>query len=600
MNRLLACTIVFSLTGCSWLPRNDSAPEPAQTLADIQPAVIPSEVNQPIPALQLSDLAGVYEEVLNSPLDEETKSQIKYRLAGITTQRGEEALLTSNDSAGFFTSAITSYEALLQRPELAGQHDKLRYQLAKAYELDGNLAQAMETLETLVSNHPDSTYATEAWFRLGDWYYTDAEYSRAQQAYQAVVDLEDTNYQLNSHYMLGWSYFKQQRFQQALPSFRYILDYFSVSTEAIDSLDLSDSSLIEDSLRVMALAFSNLDGANSLALHFAEYPSQQVAPLLYLQLADLYLDQERFRDSAAIYNRFVEEYPFHAQAPEFSQQLIDAYIAGEFPQDVRQAKVDFVTRYQVDGAYWLQADNQTRQKLAPVLKENLTELSGYFHAQAQQMSAEQEEGQSEESIALFDRAAELYLIYASSFADDQATPGMVYLAAQAKHESGNLLQAIELYEAMAYGYTGDAKAADAAYAAILLRQQLADSRADEEWYLATTDAQLRFSETFRQDPRAINVLALSAQQLFDRSAFQQTITAAESLLSWQPLPEPAIQQTARLLFAHSTFALEDYARSEQAYTQAIAYMQGKGESTRELNESLAASIYQQGDLALEK
>ena len=69
-------------------------------------------------------------------------------------------------------------------------------------------------------------------------------------------------------------------------------------------------------------------------------------------------------------------------------------------------------------------------------------------------------------------------------------------------------------------------------------------------------------------------------------------------LSWQPLQDPTLALETQLLQAQSYYDTGDFASAEQAYSAALADMPADDGRRSQLRDSLAASVYQQGEQLL--
>ena len=118
------------------------------------------------------------------------------------------------------------------------------------------------------------------------------------------------------------------------------------SQAQIDRLPVGEKRLVKDTIRIMSLLFSYQDSqyphpAESVAAHFAQVENRHYEYVLYDALAQHYLNQDRYRDSAKVYQAFTDIHGDHFQAPIFAVKQIDSYILGQFPTLVLPAKQAF-------------------------------------------------------------------------------------------------------------------------------------------------------------------------------------------------------------------------------------------------------------------
>ena len=111
-----------------------------------------------------------------------------------------------------YRAAIGRYEDYLKNFPNDPGNDRVLYQLARAYEQGGRLETALQTLDRLVHEFPNTAYRDEAHFRRGELLFTTRNYVKAEQAYATVLQgSTDGTYHDRALYMHGWSLFKQGR-----------------------------------------------------------------------------------------------------------------------------------------------------------------------------------------------------------------------------------------------------------------------------------------------------------------------------------------------------------------------------------------------------
>ena len=106
----------------------------------------------------------------------------------------------------------------------------------------------------------------EVQFRRGELLFSAKRYPEAEQAYAVVIQHgKSSDFYEQSLYKHGWSLFKQSMTDESLSSFAGVLDLTLVGVTAsrrpIESLKRADRELVEDTLRVMSIAFSYGTGA---------------------------------------------------------------------------------------------------------------------------------------------------------------------------------------------------------------------------------------------------------------------------------------------------------------------------------------------------
>src|ERR1700689_1006817 len=535
--------------------------------------------------------------------DAALRAEALRRLGDLNLESGEseriERELATNEGLRA-TEAIHLYTALLKAYPKYERNDSVLYQLARAYELNAQPDRALNSLDQLVAQYPNSHFIDEAQFRRGEILFSDKAYPRAQAAYEAVIKVGSTSAFYNqSLYKHGWSLFKQGENERSLDSFAGVLDSVLTSKRdpsaliELDTLSRANRELVEDTFRVMSITFSYLDGPKTIQDFVKRHASRGGAPrpysyLLYARLGDLYIEKERFTDAADSYRDFVSRDRNNEKAPLLEMQAIEAYQKGGFPQLVLQGKKEFVENYSFGTAYWQGRQPATEPKVVAVLKTNLKDVAQYYHAQAQRTK----------DVADYQEAAKWYRSYLQSWPDEAGSGVTKYLLADTLFESKQYLDAAQEYESTAYHYGDHDKAAAAGYAAIIAYGKQEDSLSGEAkatLHLKTIDSSLKFAATFPAHPESAQVLTKAATELYTAKDYLRAISAAESLLAKQPPVDVAKQRIAWTVIGNSNFDQGAFDKAEAAYTHAQAVMPPNDPERGVIVERLAASIYKQGE-----
>ncbi|MFC3115687.1 tetratricopeptide repeat protein [Cellvibrio fontiphilus] len=618
MKRLILVLAIAAaqLQGCSYVGLGDDGR--GKTLADLPEATLP-DAKAKVAVVDMARIEQSYQRALAVAEDPKLRQQILVRLADLEMTRSEKAQLDATDMRRFYDKPVAMYRELLQSqaegtaPANGIAADQLRYKLAKALSLDGRNDEAAQVLDQLAETAPDSGFIAETQFRRAEKSFADGDYAAAERNYAAVVNGSNPELKQNALYMRGWSQFKRGDYDLALLSFAQVLDQLlgnAANPEEVDAVlgDIgpSKANLVKDTLRVMGLSLSYLDGAKSIVNLQTELGGRRAYEyMLYQQLGQLYLEQKRYTDSAETYQHFVQHNPDSDFAPSFSIKVIDVYQEGNFPSLILPAKQDFVERYGISSFYWTSRKGVIGNNSLAYLHQSLQELAQYEHAQAQSLKAKN----NSEAMRAFARAAKWYREFVQTFAKDAQVAEMTFLLAECLNEAGDLPAAMDAYEQVAYGYMDKLRGADAGYAAILLPQQLIQSarslpdNRQDEWQRRKIQNALNFADVYKTDPRAVVVLAEAANDLLQQNNYEEAKTIAERVIQWQPAAEGSLLFSSWLILGHSRFETKEYAAAEQAYMQVLNLLPAFGKkpgapSVQQVQERIAASIYQQAEASL--
>ena len=486
-----------------------------------------------------------------------------------------------------YDTAISLYQELLNSTDDPGQRAEAYYLLSKAYAMDGNLEQAQASLDALVSQYPNSEWALESQFRRGEMLFSDGDYEYAEQAYADVIKRgTDNEFYNQALYKRGWSHYKLGDYELAQGSFFTLLDNLNGRSELADDTSM-ENKLFTDTQRVVSLAFSNLDGPDSVRNWFARNGNRDYEPAIYRSLGQVYLGQERFRDAAEAFDMFVQVYPDSTLAPEFSSLQIEAYQKGGFPTLVLPAKEKFIQHYGINSDYWGRHPD-IREQYVSLLKGHILDLAEYHHVLAQQSG----------KPADYREPARWYQEYLNTppASEDQGKVNHRY--AEVLYAAEDYATAISEFERTAYQYPDYEKGGDAAFNALVAYQKILDGNPDAEqenaWRKKKIASAQQYGQRFPAHPEVPNVLHDTAEDQLALGYVEGAVKTAGILVNRQPPPSAELMRYGWATIANGEFDLGRFKVAEMAYGKLLD-MQMSPEQRSLYREKLAVSIYRQAE-----
>ncbi|HUI46259.1 MAG TPA: tetratricopeptide repeat protein [Nitrospirota bacterium] len=492
--------------------------------------------------------------------------------------------------------AIALYQKLLTSYPHYEHNDQALYQMSRAYEELGEADLAMKVMDRMVRDYPKCQYMDEVQFRRAEYFFTRKRYPDAEDAYQSVVHMGAGSYfyQL-ALYKLGWAFYKQELYDEALDRYIALLDYkVGTGYDFAQTKDKMEKKRIDDTFRVISLCFSNLGGPKTVAEYFAKHGSKSYEDGIYSNLGEFYFDKRRYADAAATYNAFVGMNPFHRKAPEFQMRVIDIDIAGGFPSLVIDAKKEFARTYGLNAPYWKHYQPAARPEVLSWLKTNLTDLAKHYHALYQ----DKEKVKDKETN--YQEAMHWYRQFLASYPKDADTPAVNYLLADLLMENGAYGLAAAEYEKTSYDYPPHEKSAQAGYAAVYAYRQELNTAAPEqkdEVKRKAVASSLKFAETYPEHEKAAIVLGAAADDLYGMRDYEQALASARKLVLSYPKADADVVREAYVVVGHSTYDLHRYAEAEAAYVKVLSLLPAGDTSRDGISDNLAAAIYKQGEQA---
>lgn len=562
-----------------------------------------------------------YKELIDLFEDKKLKERIERRIADVYMLEANDDPKPKEDESSVYIDAIKSYRNILERYPDSPENAEVFYQLAKAYDLEGNQKEAMKMLSELVARHPGYKNIAEAHFRKADIHFNWEEYDQAKLSYEAVTKLTEGRLHLNARYMLGWVYYKKMDFESSINSFAYVLNNILINNRDISTLDKAEKPLVDDSIHSMSLALDKLGGAEAIG-EIAAINDRYYLWMIYDYLGGYYLEKELFEQSASTFRHFVTRFPQSEHAPGLHNKLINAYTSGKFPRLALQEKESYVAAY---GIYSNFPGNKAgiSELIKSSLKVYIEELAGFNYSEGQvyqeSINEEREKNKDKadlekikqaefDSIASYKKAARFYGEFLATFPNDPRVDEIRFLRAESNFLAKEYLLAAGDYDLVAYspaGTSAKTKAPDSGYATIISYQKHIENLEKQkdkkiqkqvDQYRATAvESMLKFSKKFDADTRAPTVLTNAAEYLFGLDQYERAIAIAQDLVAKQNL-DKTLMKTAFGIMAHSQFKLEQFAAAEQSYLNQRALVASGGEEYKKITERVAASIFKNSEV----
>ncbi|MBI5717959.1 MAG: tetratricopeptide repeat protein [Burkholderiales bacterium] len=605
----LACLGALTLAGCATKdkrPPGDDAP----TLATLAKRSVEIPQDSGVASDEAQAMAA-YRAFLEVARAAPQRPEVMRRLADLEMDLADRK---SSDGGATpdYKAAVAQYEKVLKEHPNAPGNDRVLYQIARAQEQGGDLEGALKTLSRIAKDYPDTMHADEVHFRRGELLFATRDYVGAGEAYATVLKSSQlTPFTERALYMRGWSLFKQAKLEQALEPFFKVLDLKlgsrpSPGPDPLSHLTRADRELLEDTHRVMSLSLANLEGAATIGKFVTSQDAADVRRAyehrVYVELAELYLKQDRPKDAADTLAFYARLRPLATPAPELLARVIEIHESKGFPTLALDAKRDFVSRYGRTSEF-RKANAEGWAAAQPRVKTHLVELARHHHAATQQTKSRTD----------LQEAVRWYRELLTAFPDDGEVVPQRFLLAELLFEDRQFAAAVDEYETVAYGAPvaaagsaraaakppAFAKAADAGYSALLAYAEQAKAAAapaaKAPLQRAGIASALRFADTFPADPRVGSVTTTAAETLLALGEAERASGVARQALGGPA--SAAEQRTAWTVIAVSAFDRGQLAEAEQAFGQAIERAGSGTPQANDLAERRAMAIYKQGDAA---
>ena len=492
---------------------------------------------------------------------------------------------------------ILLYQTYLSAYPEDEDNDQVLYQLANAYEQLGEFEKSLDALNQLITLYPHSQYTEEAQFRRGETYFSLRQYQNARVAYQSVIAYGVVSeFYEKALFKQGWTLFKMNRYDDALFQLFALLDellHDVEDTRALsDYLSQGEIELVVDTLRVVSLNISLLKGVET-ANNFLNMSSpKNYENLIFIELAKLYIKQERVRDAADAYLSFVHRNPEDSQSPALYLRVIDLYEENQFHNLAFNAKKAFINRYNKEQALWLLFDEEGKNTILRALKRMLPKLAQHYHSETQKHGKNKD----------FKTASRWYELYIKHFPANVDTAHMHFMYSELLFARKHYAAAATHYDKSAYEYPDHGEGARAAYGALVAydkRMKELKAPMDRKLWLERKLTSLNFFHTRYPNHQELPaVTAQMAQEMFKLERYQTAYDLAQRILSSTPNVDQRYVVIAWSIIGHIAFQSHEYGISEVAYSQLLPLYSKSDHKHNETLDRIAASVYRQGEQAL--
>ncbi len=231
--------------------------------------------------------------------------------------------------------------------------------------------------QRLIERFPRSKFIPDAQLALGEFYFSRNRFADAQVYYQKL--LNDRNHRVYPYavYKLGWTFFNirgneqetQINLQKSLTAFKLLVRF----TQEADSRKKLEQ-LRKDALRDMVLVYADLGDVEEAQRYFKSVNEYSLYTTLLERLAWLHAEGGRYRESAEIYSRLIQEFPNNSKNPQYYARLASIYDKEQQRPRLVETMEQFSEIVTQGSAWWKAQNNQTERDSAKNLLASESQL----------------------------------------------------------------------------------------------------------------------------------------------------------------------------------------------------------------------------------
>jgi len=508
---------------------------------------------------------------------------------------------------------INFNDALHYLQELENQYpyisfiDKILYRMALCYQEENNSVKSQEYFDKLISEAPNSPLVAESYFRLAEHYFDDGKYENAIQYYSKLVkkNMWNNNFFDMSLYKLGWTYYKLNKYPEAISNFLFLLKDIEAQ-ERLQSqyLDRSSTDLIDEALQYIAISFSEFGGPEKARDFLLSLGDNRYDDEILKRLGNIFKKQDRLEQAIATYRILLKTFPNVPYAPDIQLNIVACYKQLWDPQKANKEQENLVKNYGLESKWYKETKNDSVRNHARTVVRDALYNVGIFH----QLQAREAGGDGEE----YRKAIEWYNRFLEDFKDDPSAYKVLYFMAECEYQIGDYESSAENYGQIAHDTSNTEYLEDAAYNTILSYLKAAENYSDGKpvvfevpRFLAKKDtvrvevknlpmkqfilASLEFPHLVKDGARTVEVLLKLADELSKIQRYDLARAAYLTIIN--NYPESDYYGTTMMLVAQSYFKEEDYNRAEKWYQSVLTALPDSSELVAKAKGMVASSHY---------
>lgn len=513
------------------------------------------------------DAIARFEEFLKRyPSEPKYTPDVMFRLAELYYERSSDEHLTAMreyedklkttpasseppaEPAVNFAPSIALYRRLIDGFPDYRLNDGAWYLLGYCLEKQNAFEEGLAAYQQLIARYPRSRFTTEAWVRIGEYYFdavTEPDaLAKAAEAYEHAT--QETAHPLydKALYKLGWTYYRMDRFDDAVARFLTLADYYEA--KKAQGGDEAGGDLHEESLQYVAISLADekWGGMEKARALFAARGPRAYEADLYRRLGNVWFDQTSHASAIEAYRLVLEKDPLAKDAPQIQQRIVQAYerdrkLSESFAEAQRLAAL------YAPGSAWYEKNKDEPEALsaADALAEKSLYTSAIYHHQ--QALVFKQEGRFNEAKQGFEVAARAYGGYLERFPRSKAAYEIRFYYAECLYNSLQFVAAARQYAEVRDSSMDKRFLKDAAFSAVVSWQlQLAQE------YKAGTARELKpLRSNERPEGEVIQPVALAPSE-------EKLVAASDAYVSKLPQDEksPGIAyKAAELFYTHNDF-----------------------------------------------
>lgn len=504
----------------------------------------------------------------------------------------EKMVADNSESTKWQQQAIRLYEQILTSYPNYTRADEVLFYLGTALLEIKNPDQAVRQFMRLTKNYTNSQYLPSAYIAIGEYWFERNDAYKALQQYQKATRYKNSPKYGFATYKLAWCYYNVNEYDKAIETMKSVVSYSQAAAESGDRKKLT---LYDEALKDLVRFFADAGAMNEAYDYFSRLGKKELIYKMLKRLGRMYFEQGKFEQAIETYRRLITEEPQSPAAPDYQNEIIQAY-RKMGAKDQVLSEIDRLLRDYGKSSSWARAnsaDQDTINEASRYVEKALREVALGYHQEARKLGTGR---QAKDTYMLAEKAYRKYVV---EFPSGKYTYDMRFSFGEILWELKNYPEAYEQYLAVVkidpQGKHSQQCSEDAIFAAIELvkveekegKVQKRKGSTDIEpkelspWEQKLLSAMDSYTSTFPDSKDTTKWLYESGELLFSKNLLDQASERYQTVIAKEPRSKRAQNSAKGIVDA---LAFRANAKTEtKEYTLALQDWKALQETSNSFN-----------------
>jgi tetratricopeptide (TPR) repeat protein len=251
--------------------------------------------------------------------DQEQVQELQLRLANLYVEETKSSAEGEGEKRKTLEKASGILQDLAESNHSPKQLPEILFQLAQVQMELGRVEKALALFERLITKYPDSPYTEESKVQIGDYAFEQGDFKKALSFFLAISKNPASPLLPYSYYKIAWANYNVGKINDALETFRKIVEMESIGGSQAQYLTLK-----KEAIKDICLPFSDLKKYEEGVSFFKELGEDSHRSGMEC-LAGFALERGDYKFAIDLYTQLLSFDSIFKKNPDYSLALIDTY-----------------------------------------------------------------------------------------------------------------------------------------------------------------------------------------------------------------------------------------------------------------------------------